>query len=48
MFLVFSIADDSSLKGLEYWSQQLKDNLDPEVPRILLANKCDMKKEPSE
>lgn len=43
IFIVFSLADDNSLKGLEYWIEQVKDVLDPEVPKILLGNKSDLK-----
>lgn len=47
IFIVFSLADDNSLKGLEYWIEQVKEVLDPSVPKILLGNKCDLKPEPS-
>lgn len=47
IFVVFSLAEDQSLKGLEYWVEQIKDVLDPSVPKILLGNKADLQKEPS-
>jgi GTPase SAR1 family protein len=43
VFVVFSLSDDNSLKGLEFWMEQLKDNLEPDVPCIILGNKCDLK-----
>lgn len=47
IFIVFSLADDATLKGLEFWIGQVKEVLDPSVPKILLGNKADLKKEPS-
>ncbi len=44
---MFSLADDKSLEGLEYWIGQVKDVLDSKVPKILIGNKADLKKEPS-
>lgn len=41
---MFSLADDRSLKGLEYWNAQIKEVLDTSVPKILLGNKADLKK----
>lgn len=48
VIIVFSMSEDTSLTGLEYWMNQIKDNLDSDVPKILLANKCDLTKEFSE
>jgi small GTP-binding protein len=48
VIIVFSLSEDTSLTGLEYWMNQIKDNLDSDVPKILLANKCDLTKEFSE
>ena len=47
VFIVFSLADDKSLEGLEYWIGQVKETLDSKVPKILIGNKADLKKEPS-
>ena len=47
VYIVFSLADDKSLEGLEYWIGQVKDVLDSKVPKILIGNKADLKKEPS-
>jgi small GTP-binding protein len=47
VFIVFSLAEDKSLKALEYWIEQVKEILDPSVPKILIGNKADLKKEPS-
>ena len=47
VFIVFSLADDKSLEGLEYWIGQVKEVLDSKVPKILIGNKADLKKEPS-
>jgi small GTP-binding protein len=47
IFIVFSLAEDRSLQGLEYWIDQIKETLDSSVPKILLGNKADLKKEPS-
>ncbi len=45
IFIVFSLVDDQSLKGLEYWVNEIKEVLDPQVPKIILGNKADLKKE---
>ena len=47
VFIVFSLAEDKSLKALEYWIEQVKEILDLSVPKILIGNKADLKKEPS-
>lgn len=35
--------DDKSLKGLQYWIDQVKEVLDASVPKIILGNKADLK-----
>ena len=35
--------DDKSLKGLQYWIDQVKEVLDGSVPKIILGNKADLK-----
>ena len=45
LFIVFAMDDDRSLEGLQYWCDQAQDNVENDVPRVLLANKCDLQKE---
>lgn len=45
IFLCFSMIDDKSVESLQFWLKELRDNLEPEVPIILLGNKSDVKAE---
>lgn len=42
ILLVYSITDEESYKNLGYWVQLVRDNVDVEVPIILVANKIDL------
>ena len=44
LFIVFAADDDRSLEAVKYWCEQLRENVSNDVPRVLLANKCDLKK----
>lgn len=43
IFLTFDMTSDKSLADLEIWIKQLNAVLEPQVPKILLANKCDLR-----
>lgn len=42
IFLCFSLTDNKSADSLNFWLKELRDNLDTNVPIILLGNKCDL------
>ena len=42
IFLTFDMTSSKSLKDLDVWIKQLNAVLEPEVPKVLLANKCDL------
>ena len=48
IFIVFSMNVVKSLKGLQYWIDQVKEVLDGSVPKIILGNKADLKSQLSE
>lgn len=45
IFLTFSLTSEKSAESLSFWANELKQNLDPEVPRIIFGNKSDVKSE---